>query len=91
LSEVNPNVMRFLQFAALLLSSALVGARPGLLDNLGILQNLGLVQDSQPGQYIKGDPSKGDVRSPCPGVNVLANHGYLYVDVTSSEAQVQDC
>lgn len=23
-------------------------------------------------------PTKSDSRSPCPGLNVLANHGYLY-------------
>lgn len=24
-------------------------------------------------------PGPGDSRSPCPGLNALANHGYLYV------------
>lgn len=69
--------MRCLQFTVLLLSSALANARPGLLDNLKLLENLGLVHNDQSGQYIKDDPSKGDVRSPCPAVNVLANYGYL--------------
>jgi len=27
--------------------------------------------------YVKGDTTKGDSRSPCPALNVLANHGYL--------------
>jgi hypothetical protein len=27
--------------------------------------------------YIKSDTSKGDVRSPCPALNVLSNYGYL--------------
>jgi hypothetical protein len=63
----------------LLLPIAFASARPGILDGLGILQNLGVVLNDQPGKYIKGDPAKGDVRSPCPALNVLANHGYLYV------------
>jgi hypothetical protein len=33
------------------------------------------LQNQQP--YIKGDPAKGDVRSPCPALNALANHGYI--------------
>lgn len=76
--------MRCAQLILVLLSVAVANARPGLLDSLGILQNLGLVQNDQPGKYIKGDPSKGDVRSPCPAVNVLANHGYLYVELIFS-------
>jgi hypothetical protein len=63
--------MRCFQLVALLPSIAAASAWPG------ILQDLGVVYDDQPGQYIKGDPSKGDVRSPCPAVNVLANYGYL--------------
>jgi hypothetical protein len=79
--------MRSFQFGGLFLTSALVSARADLLG--GVLQNLGVVQNDQPGQYIKGDPSKGDVRSPCPALNVLANHGYMYVDLTC--LQTLDC
>jgi hypothetical protein len=27
--------------------------------------------------FVKGDTSKGDVRSPCPALNALSNYGYL--------------
>jgi hypothetical protein len=69
--------MHLFQSISPLLFAALVNAHPGLIHIRGLLQNLGLAQDDQPGQYIKADPSKGDVRSPCPAVNVLANHGYM--------------
>lgn len=29
--------------------------------------------------YVRGPP---EGRSPCPGLNILANHGYLYVSVS---------
>jgi hypothetical protein len=77
LSEAKLDVMHCSQIVSLFLCSALASARPGILDNLGILQNLGITLGDQPGKYIKGDASKGDVRSPCPAVNVLANLGYL--------------
>jgi hypothetical protein len=65
------DVMRCFHLIAFLLSAALASALPGILDNLGVILN------DRPGQYIRGDPSKGDVRSPCPALNVLANLGYL--------------
>jgi hypothetical protein len=77
LQRAKLDVMRLSAFITLLSSVAVANARPALLDIPGLLQNLGVVQNDRPGVYIKGDPSKGDVRSPCPAVNVLANHGYL--------------
>ncbi|KAH7872057.1 Chloroperoxidase [Lentinula edodes] len=34
---------------------------------------------SSHGQHAFIAPGQGDVRSPCPALNTLANHGYMYV------------
>lgn len=51
-----------------------------------------LVDSSQPidttGEHAFQAPGEGDQRGPCPGLNVLANHGYISRDGITSFAEV---
>jgi hypothetical protein len=39
--------------------------------------------------YKKANAAEGDVRSPCPALNTLANHGHLYVSLDSSTSSAK--
>lgn len=47
------------------------------LDIGQLLTGLGPAPDSDPRWLDWQAPGEGDVRSPCPGLNSLANHGFL--------------
>ena len=51
-----------------------------------------IVDSSKPidisGEHAFKAPGKGDQRGPCPGLNVLANHGYISHDGITSYAEV---
>jgi hypothetical protein len=51
-----------------------------------------IIDSSKPidisGKHAFKAPGKGDQRGPCPGLNVLANHGYISHDGITSYAEV---
>jgi hypothetical protein len=51
-----------------------------------------IINSSKPidisGKHAFKAPGKGDKRGPCPGLNVLANHGYISHDGITSYAEV---
>ncbi|QIW98292.1 hypothetical protein AMS68_003810 [Peltaster fructicola] len=59
---------------------ALVSSATALLDIGGLLSSLGPAPDDDPRFTNWVPPGHGDVRSPCPGLNTLANHGFIHHD-----------
>jgi hypothetical protein len=69
--------------AIVLLSTTAVSAQSllGLPLNIGeLLSNLKPAADNDPRWTDFHPASAGEVRSPCPGLNALANHGFLHRD-----------
>lgn len=67
--------VQFLVFAAAASAQLLPG-----LDIPALLDGLGPAPISDPRFHNWSPPGDGDVRSPCPGLNTLANHGFIHHD-----------
>lgn len=58
----------------------LVAAASAQLNIPGLLSSLGPASPDDPRFTDFHPPGTGDVRSPCPGLNALANHGFIHHD-----------
>ncbi|KAL5118667.1 hypothetical protein ACEQ8H_003344 [Pleosporales sp. CAS-2024a] len=74
--------MRY-SLASVLVGATVVSAQSLLglpLDLATLLSSLAPAKDDDPRFTHFQPPGAGDVRSPCPGLNALANHGFLHHD-----------
>ena len=72
--------MRSLQINLVALTAATASAQSLIPDITGLLTGLGPAPISDPRFHNWSPAGSNEVRSPCPGLNALANHGFIHHD-----------